>query len=158
MESRWNRTAAARLARGSFALISIWFAAAMVATRAGWTMASAALELPFALICHRIPERVMSIGGTPMPLCSRCAGIWLGISVAASLAWPALSLRVLRVLVPAAMALLLIDIALQDLGVHPVWHSTRLLTGLLLGVPMGGAVGALIHRELFAGAPESAPR
>jgi hypothetical protein len=52
----------------------------------------------------------------------------------------------------------LIDIALQDLGVHPIWHSTRLLTGLLLGVPMGGAVGALINRELFAGAPEGAPR
>ena len=148
MEPRWNRTAAAWLARASFAMVSVWFAAAMIAARAGWSTASAALELPFALMCHRIPERVLSIGSTPMPLCSRCAGIWLGISIAATVGWPALPLRALRVVVPCAMALLLIDIVLQDLAVHPLWHATRLSTGLFLGVPMGGAVGALIKSDL----------
>ena len=144
----WNRKAAARLARASFASIAVWVAAAMLASRAGWTRLGAALELPLALVCHRLEERVLSIAGTPMPLCSRCAGIWLGISVAGALAWPALPLRVLRVLVPVAIALLIADVVLQDLGVHPIWHTTRIATGLLLGVPLGGAAGALIAREL----------
>ena len=142
----WSRRRAAWLARGSFALIGVWIAAAMVAAHAGWSRVAAALELPLSLMCHRLPERVMVIGGTPMPLCSRCAGIWLGISLGATIGWPALPLRVLRVVVPCAVALLLLDVALQPL--HPIWHSTRLGTGLFLGLSLGTAVGALITREL----------
>src|SRR5262245_38469499 len=135
----WNRRLAGRVALSAFAAIAFWFVLAMVVSRAGWTRASVAIEMPFVLVCHRMPERVLSIAGTPMPLCSRCAGLWLGISVAATLGWPALPLRILRIVVPAAIALLLLELATQDLGMHPIWHSTRFLTGLLVGAPMGGA-------------------
>jgi uncharacterized membrane protein len=29
-------------------------------------------------ICHQIPERTIHINGTPLPLCARCTGIYLG--------------------------------------------------------------------------------
>jgi uncharacterized membrane protein len=144
----WNRRSTAWAARGAFALIAVAMVAAMVAVRAGWTVAAAALHTPFLFVCHRLPERTLSVAGIPMPLCSRCAGIWLGISVAGALAWPPLPLRVLRVVVPLAGLLMIADVVAQDSGLHPVWHSTRLLTGLLLGVPIGGGVGSVIVAEL----------
>ena len=84
-----------------------------------------------------------------MPLCSRCAGIWIGLSLSAALAWPVLPLRALRIVVAAAAALMLIEVVTQDLGLHPVFHPTRLLSGLLLTVPFGGAIGGIIRRELL---------
>ncbi|MEJ7733975.1 MAG: DUF2085 domain-containing protein [Polyangiaceae bacterium] len=153
----WNRRSAAWFARAGFASISVWIAATMVAAAAGWTVVAAALEAPWLFVCHRIPERTLSIVGTPMPLCSRCAGIWLGISVAGALAWPPLPLRVLRVVVPVAGLLMIVDVIAQDHGWHPLWHWTRMLTGLLLGVPIGGGVGSVILAELGGGAPPGGP-
>lgn len=144
----FDRRLARRAARGSFLLIAVWMAADWLALHVGLGPFAAALDLPFRFLCHRIPERVISVWDTPMPVCSRCAGIWLGLSISAAVAWPVLSLRVLRVVVPVAMALMLGEIVTQDLGWHPVFHPTRLLSGLLLSVPFGGAVGAMIDREL----------
>ena len=144
----WNPRLAAWAARSAFALIGASVVATMVAVHAGWTVVAAALQTPFLLVCHRLPERTLTVAGTPMPLCSRCAGIWLGISVAGALAWPPLPLRVLRVVVPLAGLLMIADVVAQDSGLHPLWHSTRLLTGLLLGVPIGGGVGSVIVAEL----------
>ena len=151
----WNRRAAGWMARAGFASIAVCIAAAMAASAAGWTVIAAMLHAPWLFVCHRLPERTLSIAGTPMPLCSRCAGIWLGISLAGALAWPPLPLRVLRVVVPVAVLVMLLDVVLQDTGVHPVWHATRLLTGLLLGVPIGGGVGSVIVAEL--GGPQRPP-
>ena len=40
-----------------------------------------------------------------MPMCSRCAGLWLGASISAALAWPVLPLRALRIVLPQGDAL-----------------------------------------------------
>ena len=150
MAGTWNRRAALFAARASFASITLWIAltTALRAADAGllWT----AFDLPFRVLCHRIPERVLSIAGTPLPLCSRCLGIWVGASLSAALAWPVLPLRALRVVLPVALGLMGIEVLTQDLGVHPVFHPTRLLSGLLISVPLGGAVGGMITRELGA--------
>lgn len=148
MAGTWNRRAALVAARASFASITAWIAltTALRAADAGllWT----AFDLPFRVLCHRIPERVLSIAGTPLPLCSRCLGIWVGASLSAAVAWPVLPLRALRVVLPVAMALMGIEVLTQDLGLHPVFHPTRLLSGLLISVPLGGAIGGMITREL----------
>jgi hypothetical protein len=44
---------------------------------------------------------------------------------------------------------MLIEVVTQDLGLHPVFHPTRLLSGLLLSVPLGGAIGAVLTREML---------
>jgi uncharacterized membrane protein len=149
----WNRGAALVAARGAFAFIAVWIALATVLRATGPEAVHAAVDLPFALLCHRLPERVPSVMGTPLPLCSRCLGIWLGLSLSAALAWPPVPPRALRVVAPVAALLMLAEVVTQDLGLHPVYHPTRLLSGLLLSVPIGGAIGALITRDLSGGRP-----
>jgi uncharacterized membrane protein len=145
------------MARVAFGSIAVWIALAMLTDAAGLLALHAALDAPWTLMCHRMPERVLSVGGVAMPLCSRCAGIWLGISLGATLAWPRLPLRVLRVVLPAAIGVLLVELVTQDLGLHPIWHSTRMLTGLAVGLPFGGAIGAVIlDFRASDGAPVSA--
>ena len=69
-----------------------------------------------------------------------------------------LPLRALRIALPVALALMLIEVVTQDLGLHPVFHPTRLLSGLLVAVPLGGAVGGMITRELRGAAAPPADR
>lgn len=107
----------------------------------------ALLDGMFLLMCHRRPERTLVLAGMPMPLCSRCAGIALGLALGALLAWPSPSARATRIAAAGAAALLLADIVTQDLGVHPVWHATRLLTGGLLGYVLAIGLFARIRRE-----------
>ena len=46
------------------------------------------LERPWMLTCHRLPERTMSFLGEKMPMCSRCAGLDLGLGLGLVLGWP----------------------------------------------------------------------
>jgi uncharacterized membrane protein len=144
----WNRRAALIVARASFASIALWIALATWLHATGPAWLYRVVDLPFAFLCHRIPERVISVMGTPMPLCSRCLGLWGGLSISAAIAWPAIDPKALRWALPLAGLVMLVDVVTQDLGLHPIWHPTRLLTGLLVSVPMGGAIGALITREM----------
>jgi uncharacterized membrane protein len=136
-------------ARGSFALVAVWIALATLLHATGPAVLAAVADLPFLFMCHRLPERVIHLAGVPMPLCSRCLGIWGGLSLSAALAWPALPVRALRLIVPAAAVFMLGEVVSQDLGWHPVYHPTRLLSGLLLSVPLGGAIGAVLTREML---------
>jgi uncharacterized membrane protein len=158
MASAWNRRAALFAARASFGSIALWIGLTTALRAAGAGILWTAFDLPFRLLCHRIPERVISIAGTPMPICSRCAGIWIGASLSAAIGWPVLPLRTLRVVLPVALALMGIEVLTQDLGLHPVFHPTRLLSGLLVSVPLGGAIGGMITRELGGAAPPSAEK
>ena len=97
------------------------------------------LDLLFFPMCHRIPARTLYFAGVPMPLCSRCAGIFAGLALGALILRPCLSLAHWRVVVALASALMLLDVVTQDLGVHPIWHVTRVATGLLFGYAIGAA-------------------
>jgi uncharacterized membrane protein len=107
------------------------------------------LDAMFIVLCHRRPERTLVLAGTAMPLCSRCAGIALGLALGAILAWPAPSLRRTRFAVVVAAVLLMADVVTQDLAVHPVWHATRIATGGLLGYALAIGLFAAIRRELL---------
>lgn len=103
------------------------------------------LRIPYAVVCHQRLDRTLVLLGTAMPVCSRCAGIFAGAACGALLAWPRLELRTARVGVLAAAALMALDVALQDLGLHPLWHATRLATGGLVGY-----LGAITFTSLLA--------
>ena len=68
-----------------------------------------------------------------MVVCSRCAGIYLGLVLGVALPLPRRSLARGRALVIAAIALATLDVLTQDLGLHAPFHPVRLATGLLLG-------------------------
>lgn len=104
--------------------------------------------------CHRLPERSLAMGGELMPICSRCLGLFGGLGLGLLIARPYAGLRMLRITVSVAATLLFVELTTQDLGWHPVFHPTRLLTGFLCAYPIGAAASALV-----GGAPlESAAR
>ncbi|MFO0587601.1 MAG: DUF2085 domain-containing protein [Polyangiaceae bacterium] len=94
------------------------------------------LDLVFFSMCHRRAARTLVFEGVAMPLCSRCAGIFLGVAIAAVIARPIVTLKTWRALFAVACALMLTDVVTQDLGIHPVWHATRIASGLLVGYLM----------------------
>src|SRR4030095_11128145 len=91
----------------------------------------------FSKVCHQIPERSFYLAGFPLAVCSRCTGLYAGFS-AALIAYPLFrSLRATdaphpRWLFLAAMPLG-VDFSLTFLGLWENTHSSRLLTGALLG-------------------------
>lgn len=102
------------------------------------------LDQIFWPMCHRFPERTIELAGWLMPLCSRCAGIFGGVALGAAVAWPRLSLRAWRLLLILTAALMVAEVITQDLGLHPVFHPTRIATGVLFGYAMGAAFTASV--------------
>jgi uncharacterized membrane protein len=91
----------------------------------------------FSYLCHQLPERSFYLAGHQFAVCARCTGLYVGFA-AASLVYPLVrSLK--RTDTPARRWLLLaaapmaIDVGLDLLGVWKNTHSSRLMTGLLLG-------------------------
>src|SRR5262249_53086596 len=78
--------------------------------------AGAAIDLLFVPMCHRLPERTLSLLGVLMPLCSRCAGIFAGAAIGAAIARPRLSLPRWRWIIAATGALMALDVLTQDMG------------------------------------------
>ena len=103
----------------------------------------------FISVCHRIPERTLWIANVAQPVCSRCAGLYGGLALGALIAWPRPAMKQSRLAVLFAGLLLLIDVVLQDLQIHPLWHSSRLITGVLLGYALAMSLLSAIHRARF---------
>lgn len=121
---RWALPALAAL------LISAGLLPWLLALRPAW---SSALFPVFRAICHQRPERTLTILGAPMVVCSRCAGLYLGLALGVVLPLPRRLLPHGRALVIAAVALATLDVLTQDLGLHAPFHPVRLATGVLLG-------------------------
>lgn len=91
----------------------------------------------FGTICHQLPERSFSIDGHKLAVCSRCSGLYAGF-VFTLLVYPLIrSLRKISTpdrkwLFLAALPLA-IDFSLTFFGIWENTHTSRLLTGLLLG-------------------------
>ncbi len=100
----------------------------------------------FELHCERDPSRTLSVAGTPLGVCARCSGIYLGIGLGAWLRCPQLSARATRAWVGIGAALMLLDVTLEDHGLHGGWPAVRVLTGLLLAYPVGVGLGQLLRR------------
>jgi uncharacterized membrane protein len=106
-----------------------------------------ALDAAFVTMCHRLPERTLVLAGVAMPLCSRCAGIFAGVAAGAVTVWPELSARAWRGAIAATSAGMVLDVATQDLGLHPVWHATRLASGFAFGYAISAACLTALRRE-----------
>ena len=115
----------------------------------------------FAPLCHQLPERSYYLDGQPLAVCARCFGIYAGFALGV-LCYPLVrSLR--RTDTPARRWLLLaalpigIDFALGFTGLWANTHTSRALTGALLGavaalyvVPGLIALGLAIERRVPA--------
>lgn len=116
-------------------------AAAAPLAAAGWPYAEL-LRWPFSLACHQLPERSFHWFGSPLAVCQRCTGLYLGFALGV-VAWPHLPAGVRRLATRPAwlgtcLALLALDWALPNSA------ASRFATGLLAALP----IGLLAHSAL----------
>ena len=110
---------------------------APVAAASGHSEIAEGIYRGFGVFCHQRPDRSYFIEGHKLAVCSRCTGLYAGFAFTL-LIYPLLrSLRSVampprKVLFLAAVPLL-IDFSLTFFGVWENTHTSRLLTGALLG-------------------------
>jgi len=123
-------------AAGSVLLLSLIIGAPL-AMDAGHPFWGLTIYRAFSYVCHQIPERSFFIASHPFAVCARCTGLYVGFASATVLYPLVRSLR--RTETPArkwlfiAAAPLGIDFTLGFLGIWENTHSSRFITGALLG-------------------------
>jgi uncharacterized membrane protein len=111
--------------------------AAPLAAAGGYGEVAQGIYRAFGTLCHQLPERSYFIDGHQFAVCSRCTGLYGGF-VFTLLLYPLIrSLRTtvtpLRGVLLLAAIPLLIDFSLTFFGIWQNTHTSRLLTGALLG-------------------------
>jgi uncharacterized membrane protein len=120
----------------------IWFLLVQVivaplAAASGHSDLALGIYRAFGAVCHQLPDRSYFIAGHKLAVCSRCTGLYFGFGLTL-LAYPLIrSLRstqlpARRWLILAAVPLA-IDFSLTFFGFWENTHTSRLLTGALLG-------------------------
>jgi len=110
------------------------------------------LNIPYFLgdlLCHQKPGRSFFLNGNQMPFCSRCTAIWFGIALG-------IGIMLYYQIQLNEKFMLLIIMSLIPIGIDGTgqllgfWESTnlnRVITGLIIGVPVGSAI-SIIFDEL----------
>lgn len=123
-------------AAGSLAVLTL-IVAAPIALNAGHPFLGLTLYQAFSLVCHQLPERSFFIGAHKFAVCSRCTGLYAGFAFATVLYPLVRSLRQTeappRKWLFVAAAPLAIDFSLTFFGIWENTHSSRFITGALLG-------------------------
>jgi uncharacterized membrane protein len=109
--------------------------------------------------CHQLRGRTPMVGEHLLPLCARCAGLWLGIclGVAAGLSCSWRWRRAVGLGVVVMTGGLSVLEALREARTHLGWPGLRLGLGLLLG----GGFSAAVARDalvVLLPAPRRSPR
>jgi uncharacterized membrane protein len=124
------------VASGSLAVLAV-IVGAPLGLATGHNFFAATTYRTFSHLCHQLPERSFFIAGHPFAVCARCTGIYAGFAAAAAFYPLARALR--RIDTPPrkwlfiAAAPLAVDFAIEFSGIWHNTHSSRLVTGALLG-------------------------
>ena len=121
---------------GSLAFVTVIVAAPILVADNHRTSA-AIIYGAFSKICHQKPERSFFLLGHPLAVCSRCIGLYVGFSISL-LVYPFIrSLRTTtapdRKWLFVAAVPMAVDIAVDVLGIWHNTHSSRFISGLILG-------------------------
>jgi uncharacterized membrane protein len=118
-------------------VVSLMIVSAPLAVAGNHNLLAFAIYRTFSSVCHQLPERSFFIAGHQFAVCARCTGLYVGFTLAVLL-YPLI--RPIRTTVtPARKWLFLaamplaVDFGLGFFGVWENTHSSRLLSGLLLG-------------------------
>lgn len=123
------------------------------ATLCSWAIAQGASmrwRVLFRTMCHGRVERCLELFGTPMPLCARCTGIYLGmlaglIAFVPLMRW--LRERTMRMVALAAIVPLGIDGVTQLFGLRESVNPLRVATGVIAGLAFGLWVLSAVERR-----------
>ena len=102
-----------------------------------------------SVICHQLPERSFFLDSRQLPVCARCAGLYLSGAAGLAAWWAVKLLRGWRPqTLPPRLAMGLLAIVATPTvvsyltGVLGVWDGSN-LTRAVLAVPLGVVAGAL---------------
>lgn len=116
-------------------LVSLIFVAPVAA--AGHPALAEVIYHAFGIFCHQRPDRSYFIEGHKLAVCSRCTGLYASFAITLLLYPLIRSLRVAanppRIYLILAAIPLGIDFSLTFFGLWENTHTSRLLTGALLG-------------------------
>jgi uncharacterized membrane protein len=112
--------------------------------------APSSVRLLFAPLCHQIEERSFFLAGSPLAVCARCTGLYLGgvfgLACAAALARGRQRQRAVpRRWIVALVLPTLADGVLATLGLSPFGTLGRFLLGLPAGAGLGVLLATGIH-------------
>ena len=117
--------------------------------------ASMQWRLAFRFMCHGIPARCLTFFGVPMPICARCAGVYVGLLAGVlttallftsrAMSW--LRERTIRPFVLFAMVPMAIDGVTQLTGLRESTNPLRIATGLIAGFAFGLWILSAIERR-----------
>lgn len=110
---------------------------APVAAAGGHSTLARGIYGAFAVLCHQIPERSYFIDGHQFAVCARCTGVYGGFTLMLLL-YPLISSLKNTVTPPRSWLILstvplVVDVSVNFFGVWQNTHTSRLLTGALLG-------------------------
>lgn len=141
-----------------FAVASLMFTLLLLAMFAPYEAAhgNAAYYAIFRGVCHQKAHRCFELFGFPMAICVRCTFIYFGIAVGA-LFLPAFNSdnrRRYLILLGISGGLVGIDVACGYLHLYDNVFATRIVTGFLLGLPLG-AMSVAAVQDLLKQKPTS---
>jgi len=111
---------------------------APIAAASGHSEVAEGIYRGFGVFCHQRPDRSYFIDGHKLAVCSRCTGLYAGFAFTLLIYPLVRSLRSAaippRKFLFLAVLPLLIDFSLTFFGIWENTHTSRLLTGALLGI------------------------
>jgi len=118
-------------------LMSLLIVSAPLAVASDHNLVAATIYRAFGNLCHQLPERSFFIAGHQFAVCARCTGLYVGFTFAILL-YPLMRPIRTAVLPPpkwlfVAAIPLAVDFSLGFFGIWENTHTSRLLSGLLLG-------------------------
>jgi uncharacterized membrane protein len=143
----------------------LWVAAILSAPltitsgRPALSIGSAGVYAAASRVCHQLPDRCFWIHGRPMPVCARCAGLYVSAAFAAPLAlvWGSgLSSRRARRLVLIAALPTLATWGIEAAGLAHPSNIVRFAAALPLGF-VAAAIVVMAMRQPPARAPDRLP-
>lgn len=124
------------VAIGSLAMMSLIMGAPL-ALKTGHPFWGLTIYRALSYVCHQIPERSFFIAEHQFAVCARCTGVYAGFTGATVLYPLVRSLRQIsppkRIWLFIAAAPLALDFAIGFFGIWENTHSSRFVTGALLG-------------------------
>ena len=160
-ESRTNQGATSRLVLGLVTgLAGLWTAGVVVAPwlaahdsiLGGW------LRLLYRPGCHQIADRCLDLGFGPMAVCARCAGLYLGGTLA--LLWTTARNQPYRprpVWLAVVAAPTVLDFAAGQVGLPNLGSWTRLAVALPLGLLAGLYLGDALYEIVRLNSAQEKP-